>query len=174
MVEHSRWGATGFIINRPLRSQVGGDKNMTNTLAEGLGGPVQVDETISHIVADSARVSGARRVLDGVWWSETDRLDDLGEQPSGLSYLRVRGYAGWAPRQLEMEIERGSWRIFTNTTQAIVFSDPLKLWGKLAMALDEEEDMNKRHPRPTTGRWLYFAEEMGKHLSNIIAKLASS
>lgn len=178
MVEHSRWGAMGFIINRPLHSQNGVKRSLqgiklegNGVLEEGLGGPVQVDETIAHLSADNVRIPAAEQVLDGVWWQqeirqsrEALRSDRFVEHSSSSPYIRLHGYAGWAPRQLEMEIDRGSWRIFTNATQAIVFGDSRSLWEDLAKALDADHDANERHQRSTrtSERWINYVIEVSE------------
>ena len=37
------------------------------------------------------------------------------------------GYAGWAPGQLENEIELGGWYL-TEASSSLIFSDPMELW----------------------------------------------
>merc|ERR1719387_2230615 len=148
MVEHSRWGAWGFIVNKPSSGSLQRRKHWSIRMLaaeeeeslpvsargwEGAGGPVLQDSFVAHLCNSSeAPCSQAQEVLEGVWWSEESL-----EQPQLVGgppqrYLRLHGYAGWAPRQLEMEIARHAWTI-VNASQGLVFAeDTTDLWRRLA------------------------------------------
>ncbi len=51
----------------------------------------------------------------------------------GGDYLLCLGYAGWAPGQLDKEIETGSW-LYTEIDDELVFDHPLQQRYRLAMA----------------------------------------
>lgn len=42
------------------------------------------------------------------------------------------GYAGWAARQLQAEIERGDWRVVPGDQQLIFDAKPGEIWDKLS------------------------------------------
>lgn len=128
LVEHSRWGAQGFVINAPISAATG-------TLH---GGPVHRSTYRANIYSNDewAKMVGATRVLEGVWWKELRRRESVlfdGEeyphQGSG-ALLRLEGYAGWAPQQLEGEISHGAWYV-ANGTRELVFGDTGDLWRRL-------------------------------------------
>ena len=108
VVEHSEDGAMGIVLNRRTEAQV---REVVPSLAEmadeddviHAGGPVEPDTVIA--LGDfedpseaGARIAGSLGVLD------PDR-----PEPS-LRRLRVfAGYAGWAPGQLDAEMEQDAW-----------------------------------------------------------------
>lgn len=133
LLEHSEEeGALGVVLNRP--SPV--------TLAEAIpdwasvashppvvfiGGPVQ----------RQAIVALARGVLDPDAFQpvlDTVGVVDLGRDPDTVGVvedLRVfSGYAGWAPGQLEQELELGGWWVVDSHPDDPFDADPERLWGR--------------------------------------------
>ncbi len=136
MVEHTREGALGLVINHELSHECA-------KVAEGFGlswpgvpgaklakgGPVEpqslwmlhddgwcFDETMR--VADTIAVSRSREALTRMCEAEEPRLRML------------VGYAGWGPGQLEAEISSGSW-IVGSTTPALIFDwAPDEVWAR--------------------------------------------
>jgi putative transcriptional regulator len=105
----------GIIINRPTPIPVSHLFPKLKRLAQVkervyFGGPVELDSVWFLLRADSAP-TGAVRVCDGVYVSSSRKLllELLGRtQP--MQGLRVfLGHAGWAPGQLQAEIEGGAW-----------------------------------------------------------------
>ena len=69
------------------------------------------------------------------WTSVTRDLAsiDLSLDPAlfagAVHRLRVfRGYSGWSPGQLEMEIEEGAWIVVDATLDDVFTSEPTELW----------------------------------------------
>lgn len=105
----------GIIINRPTPILVSRLFPKLKRLAQVhgrvyFGGPVELDTVWFLLRADSAP-KGAIRVCDGVYVSSSRKLllELLGrKQP--MQGLRIfLGHAGWAPGQLQAEIEGGAW-----------------------------------------------------------------
>mmetsp|Transcript_148342 Transcript_148342/g.276343 ORF Transcript_148342/g.276343 Transcript_148342/m.276343 type:complete len:296 (+) Transcript_148342:50-937(+) len=147
MVEHSRWGALGFIVNKPIRSR----ELEPPAIVDGMGGPVQQHGHIAYLYANTTRSpenipAGLRSVLEGVWWqrlADTMQLPEEADLGDVTPRKRLYGYAGWAPKQLEMEIARGAWRIM-NATQDLVFDpEPAKVWRRLTSLIEKQEDTLK-------------------------------
>ena len=108
MIEHSDAGAMGIVLNRPTDAEVGDVVPSLAAMADEddvvhAGGPVEPDTVIAlgdfeDPTEAGAPVSGSIGVLD------PDR-----PEPS-LRRLRVfAGYAGWAPGQLDAEMEQDAW-----------------------------------------------------------------
>ena len=107
--------AFGLVINKPssiqikdiIASNVEGKDTLTEPLL--MGGPVQQEslwtihsndfegETTSNI-SETLGISAIHEVLHAVF-----------EQEGPQHYLLGCGYAGWAPGQLDREIEEGAW-----------------------------------------------------------------
>eukprot|EP00419_Tripos_fusus_P010208 CAMPEP_0172668258 /NCGR_PEP_ID=MMETSP1074-20121228/8951_1 /TAXON_ID=2916 /ORGANISM="Ceratium fusus, Strain PA161109" /LENGTH=297 /DNA_ID=CAMNT_0013484889 /DNA_START=38 /DNA_END=932 /DNA_ORIENTATION=- len=112
LVQHSKWGAHGYIVNQPSRSKgraaqrMHGDNDlMVAACDEGVGGPV------SHLPAvlfatNTTDHTNASKIIDGVWelHQHTDH-EAFGPGMLGATQcLRLQGYSGWSSRQLEGEI----------------------------------------------------------------------
>lgn len=105
----------GIIINRPTSILVSRLFPKLKRLARArgrvyFGGPVELD-TVWFLLRADAAPKGAIRVCDGVYVSSSRKLllELLGrKQP--MQGLRIfLGHAGWAPGQLQAEIEGGAW-----------------------------------------------------------------
>lgn len=129
--------SVGFIINRP------GQRSLAQILPEHevlkryteplyLGGPVEAAGLFAVFRA-SENPPGALRVLGDVSFA----LDPaVVEQLLHTPPRRVRffnGYAGWAPGQLALELDRGGWYVL-NADADTVFRDNMDtLWQELLL-----------------------------------------
>ncbi|HVL80392.1 MAG TPA: YqgE/AlgH family protein [Actinomycetota bacterium] len=133
IIEHSpEQGAVGVILNRPSDTEV--DEALPD-FAEAavppavvfMGGPVQPTAAIClGRMRPGAETEGWRPVVDGVG------VVDLSETSEGgveLADARVfAGYSGWAPGQLEAELEEHSWFVLEASAADVLTSDPDSLW----------------------------------------------
>ncbi|MFN8124395.1 MAG: YqgE/AlgH family protein [Thermoleophilia bacterium] len=135
MLEHSRDGALGLVLNRP--TDITAREALPEPLSDALpedelvhqGGPVQPEAVI--LLADFADPEAAATLTVG-----TVGVVDPNEDTAGLPQ-RVRsvrafgGYAGWGAGQLEHEIAEGAW-IDVEADAADVFTDePDALWRRV-------------------------------------------
>lgn len=118
LFHHDENGATGLIVNRPTQQRLGelldnlgatprdpafrrARIHSGGPVAEGIGWVVyegdEGQEESFHVEGD-LRVSGSRSVLD-----------ELLQRGEAGRFLFLLGYAGWAPGQLETELEMGAW-----------------------------------------------------------------
>lgn len=110
---HTEEGAFGLVLNRPSTATVG--EALTADLPPGLkleplfvGGPVGESE-LSYLYSDNF-LSDANVMLNLKMGHSLEELAGLGESLSTTQRIRVfAGYAGWGPKQLEGEMERGAW-----------------------------------------------------------------
>jgi putative transcriptional regulator len=131
-------GAMGLIVNRPtvtLPEQVIPDIEGLGRYAGPLflGGPVQV-HFVTFLVRGTAELEGSTEVLPDVRYStDPDLLAELTSEATDATSLRVyAGYAGWAPGQLEHEIERGGWHVLPGDSAAVFSGEPAAVWRELA------------------------------------------
>lgn len=134
MIEHSETGSMGLIISRAAPLTLG-------ELAEGqgmkiaperrsqsvfVGGPVEPHR--GFILHDDASIPEKHPVMPGLYLSVTmEALGALLENPSP----RIRfclGYAGWGAKQLESELAVGSWLFSDAAPDAVLGSEPDRLW----------------------------------------------
>lgn len=142
IVRHSKEGAVGITINRPM-----GEHSLASLLAmlgengsavDGdvqifAGGPVQpeaifVIHTTDYTRSETIPINGSVAVT-----SSSQVFQDIGRNKGPRKILIAFGYAGWGPSQLEAELARNDW--FTAAADAdLVFEERReRVWDR-AMA----------------------------------------
>lgn len=127
LLDHGEAGSMGIVLNRPSRARL--DRILPGLEGAGeieepffVGGPVAIREmlmlfTTGEEHADQMHVLGT--VYAG--WDE-ELLERMLTKPRGGEKFRLyAGHAGWAPGQLEAEVEARGWHIFP-ATEAIIFA----------------------------------------------------
>lgn len=142
MVRHDATGARGLVVNRPLGDvrlkdlleRSGRDsRDVTGSVRVHYGGPVEPARAFvlhtadytgleSRVIGDGIAVTGHPEVLDAMARGQGPRRS-----------LFVLGYAGWAPGQLEGEIQRGGW-ISVLPNEPLVFDEDHERKWERAMA----------------------------------------
>jgi putative transcriptional regulator len=142
MVRHDARGALGLVINWPvadvplarLLERLGLDSQGVNgEIRVHYGGPVEptrafVLHTADYSIADT-QVVGSGIALT----SQPEILRAIGTGSGPQRSLLAIGYAGWAPGQLESEIQGGAW-IGVPADQALVFDENYEGKWRRAMA----------------------------------------
>jgi putative transcriptional regulator len=118
MIRHDASGAQGLVVNHPLGEvslarllgQMGIDRGgASGTVRLHRGGPVEARRLLVLHSGDYAG-DGTAVVKDGVAVSVApDVLRAIADGRGPSRTLFALGYAGWAPGQLESEIEAGAW-----------------------------------------------------------------
>lgn len=155
ILEHQDDGALGVIINRPVTEELHEPLDRWNDLASGmvfLGGPVEPDalialaltkQPLSEPTDDLAPVSGTI--------ASADLTADPAFVAARVDAVRVfRGYAGWGPGQLELEIEAGAWLVLDAVPDDVFADAPDTLWrtvlrrqgGRLAWLAEAPDDLS--------------------------------
>lgn len=145
VVEHSREGALGFIVNRTasvdMRKVLGqlgvGNVTVRNEVPIMVGGPVS-PETGWIVFEAGEAVEQREDVLMvtaklGISASKQFLLDAVQGSASGRAML-VQGYAGWGPGQLESEIQQGVW-IPVDLDARVLFDTPSDRRWSAALAV---------------------------------------
>jgi len=131
MLRHDATGALGLVINRPiatvplarvLKSLGRSDEGASGEIRVHYGGPVEpgrgfVLHTGEWMTEDSRLVNGDIAVT-----TDPTVFDALAHGGGPRRALFAAGYAGWAPGQLEAEIEGGFW-IVVSADEALLFDD---------------------------------------------------
>jgi putative transcriptional regulator len=133
MLEHSPDGAIGVVLNRPSETSLDDVFPEWRAVASApgvvfVGGPVSPEAVIA---LGRARDADA---CDG-WVTVADDLGsiDLARDPdtfgATVDQLRIfAGYAGWAPGQLEGELEHGGWFVVDQTPDDCFDGQPDRMW----------------------------------------------
>jgi putative transcriptional regulator len=142
IVRHSREGAFGITINRPIGErplatllEMLGERNASagGSVQIFAGGPVQPDaafviHTTDYNRSETIGIDGHVAIT-----SSRDILHDIAHQRGPQKLLVAFGYAGWAPGQLEAELARDDW--FTAPADAgLIFDESRDRVWEQAMA----------------------------------------
>lgn len=132
LLDHDQEGALGVVLNRA--SEVAVDEALLEwselaarpAVVFG-GGPVEptavvaLGRSVPGVEVDEPRLGPVRLV-------DVSAGPPVGE----LEQIRVfAGYAGWAPGQLEAEIEHGAWIDVPATPDDVFTHDPANLWSRV-------------------------------------------
>lgn len=142
MAQHSRDGALGIVINRPLGERpiagllaaFGADAaGVSGNVRVFLGGPVSPE--VGFVVHDAGYRLTDTIAIDGkvALTAAPDVLRDIGHGKGPTKSLVAFGYAGWAPAQLDNEIARGDWYNVPEDPTLVFDDDRAKVWAE-AMA----------------------------------------
>jgi putative transcriptional regulator len=119
-------GAVGVILNRPGERRL---RNWPQPLYTG--GPVMQQVVIALFAAQSPPREAAFSVLPQVYLSmHPKNLEALLAEPSPRMRL-FSGFSGWAPRQLEAEIDGGGWYVMRATPALLFRQDTSGMWNEL-------------------------------------------
>ncbi len=145
IVKHDREGSLGLVINRPLA------KGPMQDLLKGLGSKVKgakgeivlhyggpVSPTAGFILhTDDVLLDDSIKVKDGLAvTSDVKLLDAMSRGKGPRQALVLMGYAGWAPGQLEAELQAEAWFVVPADKALIFGKDPEKKWRQ---ALDKRQ-----------------------------------
>jgi putative transcriptional regulator len=129
---HSDEGAMGLIINKPsdglnfsdllsqLKIDVDGDANPGRPIK--IGGPVESSRGFVLHSTDYGE-DGALEIEGGYRLTGTvDILRDIAEGNGPSKHMIALGYTGWAPGQLEQELQQNGW-LACDAASGIIFAE---------------------------------------------------
>jgi putative transcriptional regulator len=135
IVQHDVSGAMGLVLNRPLETTVGEAWTQVSSVPYPnedplyQGGPCEGPLMVVH----RERARGQVEIVGGKGGiylsSDAEAVKGLVEEVAEPLKFFV-GYAGWSPRQLEMELEEGAWEVMGVKAEE-VFATPEGEWEKL-------------------------------------------
>ncbi len=137
LCEHGPEGALGVVVNRPTQITITEVLPHVPVL-EGqhhkvfAGGPVQQQHLLILYRTPQNRAD-SHHVFDSVYLGGNAKaLENLLRDPSSLDNLRAFiGYSGWAPGQLENEMQTGSWLTHPADPAIMFEADHRRLWGTI-------------------------------------------
>jgi putative transcriptional regulator len=135
MVRHDKDGAFGIVVNRPagerpLAELVLGERDapVAGKVRIFAGGPVQ-PELGFVIHGTDYRGPGTVEITARLaMTSSREILRDIGSGKGPMQSLIAFGYAGWAPGQLEGELNRRDWSLAPGEPKLIFDEDRDKVW----------------------------------------------
>jgi putative transcriptional regulator len=139
LTEHEEeTGSIGFVLNRPtgylIHEILQGFPEMDALVH--VGGPVQQDSL--HYLHRIPELEGSQEVHKGVYWGgDFDRLRELAESKQ-IDASQVRffiGYSGWAPGQLDSEMESKTWIVAKGRAAFTFHEDTDNLWKEILASM---------------------------------------
>ena len=137
LIEYSRSGAMGLVVNRPTEVRLStalpdmeGLQQLTDTLYAG--GPVARNQ-ILFLIRSGGEPEGSRRVFDDIFVSSSRILLQklVDGEDTGKAFRLYAGHAGWAPGQLDREVARGGWHILQADVATVFDKAPADIWPEL-------------------------------------------
>jgi putative transcriptional regulator len=136
MLEHGVEGALGLVLNRPSETQMVDAVPDWSALAVSpavvfAGGPVSTDSVIALARSEVGdEREGWVPVGDGLGTVDLARAPE--DVPVVIEGVRVFvGYAGWAPGQLEEELDHGAWFVVDFDLDDAFGASPHELWKRV-------------------------------------------
>jgi putative transcriptional regulator len=142
LAEHNNEGTFGVIVNKPVKARfndVVKDFPVFNSKVY-LGGPVQSDSLFFIHTAGNI-VENSMEIIPGIYWGgEIDQIRELiGMDQIKPAQIRFFiGYSGWAPKQLDEELERNSWVVSQISVEDLLKTTPSMLWSRSLRRLGDE------------------------------------
>ena len=137
LISYDESGAVGLVINRPTEIPIAraleglkpAKKAPGNVYA---GGPVQPDSVFALYRAERKPGKGMRLFGDVYLASARPALESaLASKRTGEALRVYLGYTGWAPGQLEHEMDLEVWRILPADAQSVFSPDASAVWPRL-------------------------------------------
>jgi putative transcriptional regulator len=154
LVRYGKTGALGLMVNHrttmPI-SQALSELKVAKGLSDPIfvGGPVELG-TVFALARVVRQPEGASAVAGDIYFiSSKTGLEKAISEASNPSGLRIYvGYCGWGPQQLEHEVLRGSWYIFSGTQDLAFDAKPATLWSRLISKTERQLVRRGQIPPP--------------------------
>ena len=136
IVEHNENGSVGFVINRPTEfladKVIASISNFDSKIY--FGGPVQVN-TLHFIHSLGDKIPDTEKVTENIYWSgDFEKMYELinnGEVKENQVKFFL-GYSGWAPGQLEKELDMNYWHMVPSEKYTnYIWGNSSQLWQKI-------------------------------------------
>jgi putative transcriptional regulator len=139
IIHHNKEGAFGIVLNRPLASTVGDiwesldEPPCDNPQPINSGGPVEGPLMAIH----TDQACSENEILPGIHFAAHKEHLNRIVRESKREYRIFSGYSGWAPGQLEGELEHGGWMVLP-ARQDTIFGDPDTMWRNASQEIGKE------------------------------------
>lgn len=137
LIHYDEDGAVGLVINRPTKLRISqlfeGVKAARNVNDVAyFGGPVELRDVLA-LCRSGRQPEAGILIFSNVYLLTTkEGLEKaLASRPTPKTLRVYVGYTGWAPGQLEHELDLGAWRVLPGEDESIFETDPAYVWPRL-------------------------------------------
>ena len=150
IVDHTKDGYTGFILNKALKLKIKEVKEFTIYS----GGPVS-NENLYFIYKTKEPIKGSLKVTENLYWG--GNIDEIFKliKEKVITKSKIRffiGYSGWDNNQLKNEIKNKNWIVGKNKTGNILNINSQEHW--------------KNEMKKLGGEYLLWSESPENPISN--------
>jgi len=137
LIQHDTQGTAGLVVNRSSRLALAkilsqGSKLAVPGVTLSYGGPVEPQTLLALVKVRNHPPEPAEEVLDGLYVTGLGVLDEWPDFANEVvAYRAFVGYTGWAPGQLNAEIQRGDWHVIPVDEENIFAGDGVQLLERL-------------------------------------------
>jgi putative transcriptional regulator len=126
----------GVILNRPTQAKLSdiiSDGALARSYSDTVfyGGPVMPRTIVALFRSGAVPGAPAFQVLKGLYLGMHPALIEPLLTGAGSRYRLYAGFSGWAPRQLESEMQGGSWYVLPATEELVFRKDTSGMWQEL-------------------------------------------
>ena len=145
LIQHDAEGSAGLVVNRTSRLPLAKILPEGSKLAEqgttlSYGGPVSSQSLLALVKVHNNPPEPAEEIIDSLYVTGAGVLDEWPDFVDEVVGYRVFvGYTGWAPGQLEVEMQRGDWHVLPADEQSILAGDGVSLWERLRKMVPEKK-----------------------------------
>ena len=142
LTEHSDEGSVGFVLNKPVDLHIQDVIQDFPSIEAGIsiGGPVNTN-TVHFIHTLGELIPESVHVIENIYWGgDFDKLKSL-INSGEVTSRQVRfflGYSGWAPNQLEGEIDENAWLVGELDSTLIMESDQTNFWNDVLKRMNNK------------------------------------
>lgn len=145
LIQHDAEGSAGLVVNRTSRLALAkilppGSRLSGAGVALAYGGPVEPQALLALVKVRNRPPEPADEVLGELYVTGVGVLEewpDFAEEVE--TYRAFTGYTGWAPGQLQLEVQRGDWLLAPADVESVFKGDHGQLWSRLHKLLVERQ-----------------------------------
>jgi putative transcriptional regulator len=137
LIQHDSQGSAGLVVNRVSRLPLATLLPEKSKLADrgvslSYGGPVEPDTLLALVRIRNNPPEPADEIFDSLYVTGVGVLDEWPEFAAEVVDFRAFvGYTGWAPGQLDTEMQRGDWSVVPADEKSIFSDEGVQLWERL-------------------------------------------
>ena len=142
LTEHSDEGSVGFVLNKPVDLKIQDVIQDFPSIDSGIsiGGPVNTN-TVHFIHTLGEALPESVHVFENIYWGgDFEELKSM-ITAGNVDFRQVRfflGYSGWAPNQLQGEIDENAWLIGEIDASMIMASDLTNFWNDVLKRMNNK------------------------------------
>ena len=145
LIQHEAQGSAGLVVNRTSRLPLAailpeGSRLVGPGRTLSYGGPVEPQTLLALVKIRNNPPEPADEIIDGLYVTGAGILDEWPAfAEEALDYRVFVGYTGWAPGQLDVELQQGDWSVMSADEQSVFAGDGGQLWQRLRETMPQAD-----------------------------------